>query len=94
MHDELAASPSAGADSQTNALAIDGSSGEDGKAASEDENKNPNQTPVKTGEEKEAGKSNAPDTIASNENVVLPTDEYFRLNVRVCLECDSCGYSR
>ena len=25
---------------------------------------------------------------------VLPTDEYFHLNVRVCLECDNCKYSR
>jgi len=24
----------------------------------------------------------------------LPTDEYFHLKVRVCLECKSCGYSR
>ncbi|KAL7473332.1 hypothetical protein ACHAXS_013788 [Conticribra weissflogii] len=24
----------------------------------------------------------------------LPTDDFFHLNVRVCLECDSCGYSR
>ncbi|KAL7453474.1 hypothetical protein ACHAWC_005147 [Mediolabrus comicus] len=25
---------------------------------------------------------------------ILPTDEYFHLKVRVCLECNSCGYSR
>lgn len=34
-------------------------------------------------------------TIVKNDRtVLLPTDEYFQLNVRVCLECDSCGYSR
>ena len=26
--------------------------------------------------------------------LLLPTDEFFRLNVEVCLECKSCGYSR
>ena len=24
----------------------------------------------------------------------LPTDEFFRLNVKACLKCDSCGYER
>lgn len=24
----------------------------------------------------------------------LPTDEFFRMNVQVCLTCDSCGYAR
>ena len=24
----------------------------------------------------------------------FPTDEYFRMNVQVCLTCDSCGYAR
>jgi ubiquitin C-terminal hydrolase len=24
----------------------------------------------------------------------LPTDEFFRMNVQVCLTCDSCGYTR
>lgn len=33
-------------------------------------------------------------TAAKHKNEDLPTDEYFHLNVRVCLECDSCGYSR
>ena len=28
------------------------------------------------------------------EKVILPTDEFFRLNVKVCLTCDSCKYSR
>ena len=26
--------------------------------------------------------------------IVLPTDEYFKLNVKVCLTCDSCKYRR
>jgi uncharacterized UBP type Zn finger protein len=25
---------------------------------------------------------------------LFPTDEYFRMNVQVCLTCDSCGYAR
>lgn len=25
---------------------------------------------------------------------LLPTDKYFHLNVKVCLTCDNCGYSR
>ena len=33
-------------------------------------------------------------TAVKHNNEDLPTDEYFHLNVRVCLECDSCGYSR
>jgi len=27
-------------------------------------------------------------------DAILPTDDYFRLNVEVCLKCKSCGYSR
>ncbi len=34
-------------------------------------------------------------SISGDENdVVLPTDEYFKLNVKVCLTCDSCNYRR
>ncbi len=29
-----------------------------------------------------------------NQKVLLPTDEYFRLDVKVCLTCDSCKYTR
>jgi hypothetical protein len=35
-------------------------------------------------------KSNAFD----DKTIVLPTDEFFRLDVKVCLTCDSCKYSR
>ena len=31
---------------------------------------------------------------ASCTEEMLPTDDYFRLNVEVCLKCKSCGYSR
>ena len=27
-------------------------------------------------------------------NIVFPTDKFFRLNVKVCLKCDSCAYTR
>jgi len=81
LHDELAASPPAGARE------------EGGEGAATDENSNPN-------EKKAAGprveeKEKKKDTVAAMpEGGVLPTDKYFHLNVRVCLECDSCGYSR
>ena len=29
-----------------------------------------------------------------SEKVTLPTDDYFRINVQVCLTCKSCGYAR
>ena len=32
--------------------------------------------------------------VANETLQVLPTDDYFHLKVRVCLECDSCKYSR
>uniref|UniRef100_A0A7S4J8P6 Ubiquitin carboxyl-terminal hydrolase n=1 Tax=Odontella aurita TaxID=265563 RepID=A0A7S4J8P6_9STRA len=40
--------------------------------------------------------SAAENAIGGDDEVknVLPTDEYFRLNVKVCLTCDSCGYTR
>jgi ubiquitin C-terminal hydrolase len=40
-----------------------------------------------------AGKS-APAAAVATTSPLLPTDEYFHLKVRVCLECKSCGYSR
>lgn len=39
-------------------------------------------------EEKEGKES------ATKSNVTIPTDDFFRLNVEVCLKCKSCGYSR
>jgi ubiquitin C-terminal hydrolase len=38
-------------------------------------------------------KSTSSNILQNDSGVLLPTD-YFQLNVRVCLECDSCGYSR
>jgi ubiquitin C-terminal hydrolase len=33
--------------------------------------------------------------VESTDNLPpFPTDEYFRMNVQVCLTCDSCGYAR
>lgn len=32
--------------------------------------------------------------VAKPSPPLLPTDDFFRLKVRVCLRCDSCGYSR
>lgn len=41
------------------------------------------------------GEDDAGDTTTSmSTNVCLPTDEYFRLDVNVCLTCDNCRYSR
>ena len=37
---------------------------------------------------------NAEAASSKREPYVIPTDDYFHLNVRVCLVCDSCGYSR
>jgi len=48
-------------------------------------------------EEGEGGKSEKAaegDMEEGKAKAVLPTDEYFHLNVRVCLECDNCKYSR
>jgi len=42
----------------------------------------------------EEGKATADDEKGTEGKSVLPTDEYFHLNVRVCLECDNCKYSR
>lgn len=32
--------------------------------------------------------------LTTTNNAALPTDDFFHLKVRVCLECNSCGYSR
>lgn len=39
-------------------------------------------------ERKESG------TETTDSTPPFPTDEYFRMNVQVCLTCDSCGYAR
>ena len=36
----------------------------------------------------------ASSTAGTLTSCVLSTDEYFHMNVRVCLKCESCGYSR
>jgi hypothetical protein len=45
---------------------------------------------VKPAPPDENGESAAPPAAT----IATPTDEYFHLKVRVCLECNSCGYSR
>jgi hypothetical protein len=44
-----------------------------------------------SGDEKDMVKTVAKEDVKQN---VPPTDDYFHLKVRVCLECDSCKYSR
>jgi len=92
LHDELEASPPPAV--EANSALTDGTEMEEGNT---DENKNPNESAEKreSGEEKkDVVKPNAPVAAVQHGPGVLPTDEYFRLNVRVCLECDACGYSR
>jgi uncharacterized UBP type Zn finger protein len=64
---------------------------------SPNENRHPNKVDGKEG----AGKSStikhgfaSTTTTMKGNHGDLPTDEYFQLNVWVCLECDSCGYPR
>ena len=33
-------------------------------------------------------------SIVKNDRAMLLPTEDFQLNIRVCLKCDSCGYSR
>jgi len=90
LHDELAA-PSTLAETGP---AEGGTQGVGGQCPPTDENMNPNEAAAeeKVGEKKEArGDGSA---AAADERGALPTDEHFRLNVRVRLKCDSCGYSR
>lgn len=88
LHDELAAPPSAIA-----AASTAGTLTAEGKSM--DENKNPNPAKETVGKcEKEVPKNGAAAVPVQHASGVLPTDEYFHLNVRVCLKCDSCGYSR
>jgi ubiquitin C-terminal hydrolase len=97
LHDELAASstqPDAAA-----AVAASSGSTIGGRVWSPKENENPNVAEGKLVGELENGTVGdqhcASTSIVQNDrSVLLPTDKYFQLNVRVCLECDSCGYSR
>ena len=61
----------------------------DGKASAKNKSP-PKEATNNASAEKE---TNAPKNVAVDQ-VVLPTDDFFHLNVRVCLECDWCGYSR
>ena len=64
---------------------------------SPNENRHPNKVDGKVG----AGKIStikhcfpSTTTTMTGNHGDLPTDEYYHLNVRVCLKCDSCGYER
>jgi len=99
LHDELTASkstpppPPLPESSETEAT---NSTTQEGERSSPKENKHPNEVDGKAGLDKNSAiKCHAPLTTAvKHNNEDLPTDAYFHLNVRVCLECDSCGYSR
>jgi len=97
LHDELAASPTP----PDTAAVVAASSGSTigGRVSSPKENENPNVAEGKLVGELENGivgdQHCASTSIVKNDRaMLLPTDKYFQLNVRVCLECDSCGYSR
>lgn len=47
---------------------------------------------TKEEEKKDDGPLSSP--FPSSKGQVLPTDDFFRLDVEVCLKCKSCGYSR
>lgn len=99
LHDELTASkstPSLPPRGENEVGATAPSDQERGRL-SPNENRHPNEVVGIAG----AGKSStikhyfaSTSTTAKRNHEHLPTDEYFQLNVRVCLECDSCGYSR
>jgi hypothetical protein len=95
LHDELAASPPHAA------AVVAASSGSTigAKVSSPKEDETPNEAEGKVVGELENGTVGnqhcASMSVVQNDRAaLLPTDEYFQLNVRVCLECDSCGYSR
>ena len=97
LHDELAASPTP--PGATAVVATSSGSTMGGRVSSPEENENPNEAEGKVVGELENGTVGnqhcASTSIVQNDRAaLLPTDEYFQLNVRVCLECDSCGYSR
>ena len=66
--------------------------------AAEEEGANASTSPEEEGmgdeEEKEKEADEVKEKKMANDGDELPTDKFFHLTVRVCLECDSCGYSR
>ena len=40
------------------------------------------------------GKQEEEKKVEQQEETVYPTDNFFRMDVEVCLKCKSCGYSR
>jgi hypothetical protein len=94
LHDELTASPTppeAAAVAATIGSTMESSLQDEGKASSPKENANPNEAEEDTVDNRNCTST----TIVHNDSgALLPRDEYFQLNVWVCLECDSCGYSR
>lgn len=97
LHDELAAPlmPPAEepASTQTTEANATTEAGEDGRT-SRLENKDPNEEWKEKEDKDTAAKTETSATEVQHDHGVLPTDEFFHLNVRVCLTCDSCGYSR
>jgi ubiquitin C-terminal hydrolase len=66
---------------------------EDGYASNKENDRK--MSPAKgqtSGDRKDA--ADQPEKHASELMQVPPTDDYFHLKVRVCLECDACQYSR
>jgi hypothetical protein len=97
LHDELAASPTP--PDAAAVVAASSASTMGGRVSSPKENETPNEAEGKVVAELENGTVGdqrcASTSIVQNDRVaLLPTDKYFQLNVRVCLQCDSCGYSR
>mmetsp|Transcript_41363 Transcript_41363/g.86772 ORF Transcript_41363/g.86772 Transcript_41363/m.86772 type:complete len:705 (+) Transcript_41363:555-2669(+) len=90
LHDELASPPPAAAAAAPGASEV--STGKEGESSTTDDNEN--RSLAVEQEEKDVGESDALAATAPRECGVLPTDDYFHLNVRVCLKCESCGYSR
>ena len=97
LHDELAAPlmPPAEetASAQTTEASTTTKAGEGGRT-SRLENKDPNEEGKEKEDKGTAAKTETSATEVQHDHGVLPTDEFFHLNVRVCLTCDSCGYSR
>ena len=103
LHDELEACPVRQegvtvASATTASTTMVSSEQEEGRALSPNENNHPNEAKNEVvgdeGKDTVEGKGTSSATASKVDGALLPTDEYFQLNVRVCLKCDSCGYSR